>query len=232
MGTQEIGLMDRETVPVHPPPWALEGYGYILFFRQDPSFFQSQWVDPGHPEGTLRLGISTVMLVNYHQSQAGPYQELLLIPALYQWGFKLHPTITKIFVSTQASIQNGRQNWGIPKEEAQFDFSTQRGRETVKVTVAGAGCANFIFQPIGPTFPFSTKLVPPMLRTFRQSLNDNHYITRVFGKGRIQFAKVKQSETFQPHFPKLGQLLAAVKVKEFKLHFPHPLEIHPGKYQG
>jgi acetoacetate decarboxylase len=64
------------------------------------------------------------MLVDYEQSPVGPYQELLFIPGRFQFGRRRYYMVTQIYVSTQVSVENGQENWGIPKQLAQFHFET------------------------------------------------------------------------------------------------------------
>lgn len=53
------------------------------------------------------------MIVRYEDSEVGPYDELILIPgrAMNPHTGKADMRITNIFVSTDASVWNGRRNW-------------------------------------------------------------------------------------------------------------------------
>ncbi|GAB3639487.1 acetoacetate decarboxylase family protein [Spirosoma arcticum] len=78
--------------------------------------------------------VGTVMLVDYETSPVGPYQELLFVPGLFRFGDTTSFSIAKIYVSTRASVWNGRQNWGIPKELAHFSFVLNSdGSRTISV---------------------------------------------------------------------------------------------------
>lgn len=105
------------------------------------------------------------MLVNYQTSNCGPYGELLVIPGKYQYGREKKHTISKIYVSSQASVDNGRINWGIPKELAQFSFEPQSDKiEKVTVTSGNKDESSPIFTASFKTgsvpFPVSTRLLP------------------------------------------------------------------------
>src|SRR5262245_61022490 len=106
---------DRQIVP---PPWRLTGSGYILLYRWFPrDFVAVQGQVPPALAGSFKGGASAVMVVNYENSEVGPYRELLFIPGLFERGF----SITRTYVSSQASVDSGRANWGIPKQLAEFD---------------------------------------------------------------------------------------------------------------
>ncbi|ETV91168.1 hypothetical protein H310_14175 [Aphanomyces invadans] len=89
-------------------------------------------------------GLGFVMLIRYTDSPVGPYDELLLVPGaftppspgnpiartnhmketfLQAHGLLAARRVTRIFVSTEASLRNGRRNWGIRKELADFTWT-------------------------------------------------------------------------------------------------------------
>ncbi|HHX59130.1 MAG TPA: acetoacetate decarboxylase family protein, partial [Epulopiscium sp.] len=117
----------------YPAPWTLIGSGYILLYRFDTNFANEQ--APDFLKEKAIPGIGSVMLVNYEAANCGPYGELLIIPGKYNYkNRKLH-TINKIYVSSQDSVDNGRMNWGIPKEHANFSFEPLSDKlEKVTVT--------------------------------------------------------------------------------------------------
>lgn len=76
-------------------------------------------------------GLGMVMIISYSDSNAGPYDELLFAipcnkPVISN---ELLPTyrIPVIYVSTEASVRNGRKNWGIRKELANFKWTHTNG---------------------------------------------------------------------------------------------------------
>ena len=56
----------------------------------------------------------------------GPYDELMMIPGRFKNDLKMGPRsalrITRAYVSTLASVYNGRRNWNVPKHLARFSF--------------------------------------------------------------------------------------------------------------
>ena len=85
-------------------------------------------------------GIGIIMIVRYSDSPVGPYDELL-----YSLPFKqpqhglevLAPRrLPVIYVSSEASLRNGRENWGIRKELADFKFKEEKGYVYSTCTIA------------------------------------------------------------------------------------------------
>src|SRR6187549_840298 len=105
-----------------PAPWTLTGDGYIFVYKFSQDFVRSQGLIPPFLQGAYRGGFGAVMLVDYHTSGVGAYRELLFIPGVFEVNGKNYYSITKIYVSTMASVVNGQENWGIPKEVADFDI--------------------------------------------------------------------------------------------------------------
>ncbi|OBZ71563.1 hypothetical protein A0H81_08915 [Grifola frondosa] len=76
-------------------------------------------------EGAFRGGMGFVMIVRYTDSPVGPYDELMMVPGDFKNpSGTQRPRISRIFVSTLASVYNGRRNWNIPKELANFTFTS------------------------------------------------------------------------------------------------------------
>ncbi|MCD0165179.1 hypothetical protein IHN58_05875, partial [Deinococcus sp. 12RED42] len=82
------------------PPWTLRGAGLVAVFA----------------------GRGVLMLVRYASSPVGPYDELLWAEVRGS-PVGRRPQVTRIVVSTEASVVWGRRNWGIPKELASFGWS-------------------------------------------------------------------------------------------------------------
>jgi hypothetical protein len=77
-----------------------------------------------------RWGLGLLMLVRYADSPIGPYDELLYgIPFQKPRWFEVmsHRRLPVTYVSSEASLHNGRHNRGIRKELADFEFHEQRG---------------------------------------------------------------------------------------------------------
>ena len=106
--------------PRVPPPWRLRGSGWIFLFTFKPWFLRTGGFLPPELEGTdgFEGQLGAVMLVDYRQSPVGPYRELLFLAGRnLRWRHHRF-SITRIYVSTEASAVNGRENWAIPKQTA------------------------------------------------------------------------------------------------------------------
>ena len=114
-------------VKAYPAPWNLRGKGYIFLYKFKKDFVGQNGNVPSFLDGAFAGGFGSVMLVDYEESDAGPYGELLFIPGKFRFGGQKLDTISKIYVSTMESVVNGRANWGIPKEKADFSFEKTDG---------------------------------------------------------------------------------------------------------
>jgi hypothetical protein len=210
-----------------PPPWNLRGDGYILLYRfsaQTQLGGQAGFVPP-ELQPHFRGGLGAVMLVDYKDTPVGPYHELLFIPGFFDFHGQSFPSISKIYVSTWASIVNGRENWRIPKEEAQF-ASYQRGNvERIRIQQPdGSLIADITLEMSRWRFPITTGVVPPALRTVVQNDPIKSYEITLAGQGWAQpthLHHVRVDPTYFPDFTQ-GQLLTAVRVSNFSLTFPVP----------
>ncbi|GAA5877072.1 hypothetical protein JCM3774_002834 [Rhodotorula dairenensis] len=130
-----------------PAPWHLTGQGWIIPLRTPfsatpvpipPAAYapleRGSTADQSH---RFHGGVGFVMLVRYKTSNVGPYDELIYVPGLFSRRprqtrtdattaepVEYFPSITRIYVSTDESVYNGRKNWGIPKHRADFNFSS------------------------------------------------------------------------------------------------------------
>jgi hypothetical protein len=75
--------------------------------------------------------LGTAMIIRYGDSPAGAYDELLIaLPVktpLLKKEYIAPRSIPLIYVSSEASLRNGRKNWGIRKENANFEFKEAAG---------------------------------------------------------------------------------------------------------
>jgi hypothetical protein len=206
----------------YPAPWKLSGYGYILLYRFGTEFSNQQ--GPDFLKGKAVAGFGSVMLVNYETSNCGPYGELLIIPGRYKYmEEKLH-TISRIYVSSQDSVENGRANWGIPKELANFTFEPlAKGLERVTVTNAASPSSAPIFEATFKSgivpFPVNTSLLPfPLL----QHLDGKAYQTTFMGKGIGRLATMTDLKINDEMFPDLTGIkpIAILRVSPFQITFP------------
>lgn len=180
------------------PPWHLRGSGSILLFR-------------------LESELGLVMLVDYDESPVGPYWELLFLS-----GFR---TITRIYVSSEESAVNGRENWGIPKEVADFEVERRGRTEQVRVTTLEGRTVADLTVGIGrPPLPVTAALIPRSFRTLVQPWEGRTYVTTLAGRGVIRPARLLKARIDPELFPDLtrGRLLGAVHASRFRLILPEP----------
>ena len=116
-----------------PPPWRLRGYGLQTTHLVDikrlgslvPRELKIVSVLPGRT-------LATVYLASYGPGSALEYNELIVAPALTRysgrWGF----WISHIYVDDVDSMAGGRENWGLPKELAEFSWDGERKRVVVR----------------------------------------------------------------------------------------------------
>ena len=211
--------MENE-IKAYPAPWNLEGKGYIFLYRFKKDFVEQNGNVPEFLDGSFAGGFGSVMLVDYAQSDAGPYGELLFIPGKFRFGGKKLDTISKIYVSTMESVVTGRANWGIPKEKADFLFQQQEdGTEKITVKVDGRMAAQFTVRSGRLAFPVNTKLLPfPLVQKYK----DRFYYTSFSGKGMGHFAEILDVEVNPKLFPDISDCrpIAAIRVEPFAITFP------------
>lgn len=204
----------------YPAPWTLSGKGYILLYKFHKTFVEEKANLPEFLQGHFAGSLGALMLVDYHTSNAGPYGELLLIPGKFKHqGKKLH-SINKIYVSTMESVDNGRKNWGIPKELAEFSFqNTDPHTEKVSIASGENTIAEFTLKSGKLPFPVSTKLFPFSLVQYHQ---ENYFYTAFQGSGTGKLAKLTDVNINPNFFPDISNFkpLMAIKVEPFKITFP------------
>jgi hypothetical protein len=196
-------LADPGASPHAPAPWRLKAQGHVLVLRR---------------QGEL----SCVMLVDYLRSPVGPYRELLFMPNLArapQQGL----SIQKIYVSTMESVWNGRRNWGIPKELADFQVQAQaRGGELWSVDVGGRCALRLALRPLPLFAPLATWLLPRRMRTLHQSLDGRQFTTAPSARALAQPARVLSAQVDAALFPSFSaaDVLLALRVRSLRMVFP------------
>lgn len=203
--------------PHFAPPWSLKGEGIILCYK-----FRASWVEQSAfltsaQQGCFRGGLGYVMLVNYFESPVGPYKELLLIPG------KFNPhrrqVISRIFVDSSASTENGRYNWGIPKETRPITWRSQANYDSICVGDEAAPIFSCDVRSCGFSFPISTRLLPIRLH---QELDGATFRTNPHGSGWARWSKVERMTVNPSQFPDISRLkpLLSLRVSPFHLCFP------------
>lgn len=224
---------DRSTVPEAPAPWELEGEGYIVLLRLPRGADDAGlYVEPalrGRRAGRLAI----LMYVDYWRSPVGPYRELLFIPGRYPFeDGRRHYTISRIVVSTWASVVNGRRNWGIPKEQAAFlvqSDAASPGVEDITVGAPDAAMAHLRFKRLGPPVLAPGALIPAGLRTLAQHHEGRLYRYRPSASAVVRPARLLQADFDREQFPDLNgcPTLATLRVDRFRMTFPPARIRHP-----
>jgi hypothetical protein len=204
----------------YPAPWSLKGKGYIFLYRfprsfeKNPAFISSVTSEPFG-------GFGTVMLVDYSESNAGPYRELLFIPGEFSFLKKKYYSITKIYVSTMESVDNGRKNWGIPKEHADFEIITI-DKKTERIIVKKDGTVFFDVTLKKRCIPFrvNTKYISHAIAQKLHS--ETVFITEFQGSGTAKFAALKSISCDEKFFPKICAVkpLVVTAIDNFTIEFP------------
>ncbi|MCF7946180.1 MAG: acetoacetate decarboxylase family protein [Spirochaetia bacterium] len=213
-----------ESIPKVPAPWNLKGRGYIILFRLKKDFAEKHTsISPSI--GNFAGGFGAVMLVDYQESDAGPYQELLSIPAKYMHQGKKRASIDTIYVSTMESVVNGRRNWGIPKQYAEFSFSASQNGKTEDISVQKEGENIFSagFMHAGMPFPVHTRFLPfPLIQEHEGSF----LYTRFSGKGIGRLAKISEVKTGKGFLPmEYVKPTAVIYVDPFSIIFPQAVRV-------
>ncbi len=201
-------------------PWHLTGRGFILMYRFQTSFIRESCFIPDEWKDSKWSGMGFVMLVDYQDSPVGPYHELLVIPGKTRFEGSRLGTISKIYVDSTDSMVNGRKNWGIPKELAEFKWDQENRLHTI--TIGGKNPWMVIaLEPGRVPFPVDTRLLP--INLYQES---DGKIFRVSprGKGTGHFTLIKGIDVNPDFFPDLDLVepLVAIYVDPFRLTFPVP----------
>jgi hypothetical protein len=210
------------SVKIYPPPWNLNGSGYIFLLKppvgyRETDFNQQQCVH------FKAIPLSVLMLVQYAQSEVGSYNELLYIPGIYISPRGLFMNIPVIFVDSEASLAGGRMNWGIPKNFARFEYGSDGIAKEFCMVRNTSG--NLIFtaqmKNSAKTFPIHTALIP---FAFRQFVKRTEYRFSPSGSGRASFIRSGELKGDGVNFPNLSEykLISGFRVNPFRLTFPVP----------
>lgn len=185
-------MLDNAAITRAPAPWRCRATVYSAVFwvsssqAKAPGFKEAAYAPlergapfgAGSPEG----GIGTIMLIRYHDTPVGTYDEMMILPG--KFGFEVDVAgkrakksklrITRIYVSQRNTTWNGRTSgctsggadadWNIPKHLARFDFVEHAdGSADCKVFPLAEPSATPVFQarfvptPYLPGLPVSTR---------------------------------------------------------------------------
>ncbi len=205
-----------------PPPWKLYGDGIILLYKfSQNEIEQNPFINENYKNEYLG-GFGAVMIVNYLQSNVGPYGELLFIPGRFRFGNIKRYHISKIYVSSIESVVNGIKNWAIPKELADFHFNSVSNRHhSIKVVKNDSVFFDIEYTVKGFSFPLSTTLLPfPLF----QENEGKIFLTKFYGKGKGKLITIKSLNVDSGLFPNISikKPIIAMRVDAFNICFPIP----------
>jgi hypothetical protein len=215
-------------VPRHPAPWDLRGRGWIVALKLPAMSPARDAFLPQELAGQGRALASLLMFVDYDSAPCGPYRELLFIPGAFPFSDgRRHFTISRILVSTWESVANGRRNWGIPKDRADFEVEYGAAPAAVdRISVASEGrqlCALELRVLRGlPRLPVPGALVPQRLRTLAQRHRGQDYYYAPRAHGWVRPGRLLDW-SFDPElFPDVSAaaVVAVLRVEDFRMRFP------------
>lgn len=212
------------SVPRVPAPWSLRGNAWIVLLHlpRDASA-RTAFVEPGLGR-SIKAGVSALMCIEYTSAPCGAYREVLFIPGtMYFPDARWHASISRILVSTWDSVVNGRANWGIPKDRA--DFEIARGAASDRFAVASRArpvCSVEFEAPRGPRLPLTTTWLPVRWRTLAQVHEGRAFYYQPRARGSLRMARMLRWQCDPALFPDLAPatVLTSVRVDDFTLEFP------------
>jgi hypothetical protein len=216
-------MQEPSPIQIAPAPWNLTGNAYFMVYRFSKKFVQENGFLADYQQDRFLGYVGTVMLVDYKTSGVGAYQELLFIPGMFTFNWKKMFSITKIYVSSQDSVYNGIENWGIPKELADFDWKqNDDGSEDITVKFEGKQFFKTTIKKGFLSFPITTSIFPLQIV---QKLRKDLIITNPTAKGNATLSKIKSIVVDKTLFPDLSKAspLLTMKVKDFEMTFNVPL---------
>jgi hypothetical protein len=210
-------------IKIAPAPWNLTGDAYIMVYKFSKDFVEEYGFLADYQQDRFLGYVGTVMLVDYKTSGVGPYRELLFIPGMFTFDWKKMFSISKIYVSSRDSVYNGIENWGIPKEYADFDWQTNAdGTEDISVNIEGKEFFKTTIKKGFVSFPLTTAILP---LNVVQKLRKDLIITNPTAKGKATLSKIKSIKVDRDFFPDLSKAtpLITMKVRDFEMTFNVPL---------
>ncbi|WP_052354349.1 acetoacetate decarboxylase family protein [Flectobacillus major] len=208
-----------------PAPWHLTGEAFVWVYKFPKDFVLSNGFLEDYQQQRFIGYWGTIMLVNYHSSNVGPYQELLFCPGLFTFNWSKMLSISKIFVSTQASVDNGRANWGIPKELAQFEWQKIGHKHHIKVMSNNQMVFSCEAQHGSMSIPISTSYLS---LTIAQKKEQDLLITQPTATGKASFAKTLSRHTNATLFPDVTPYSSwlSIYIHDLSMVF-HPSAVKP-----
>jgi hypothetical protein len=206
-----------------PAPWKLTGSGYVFMIRLPRTMTDAELFTPPALRDKRVGNVATLMVVDYATSGVGPYRELLVTPGVFQGEHGRFHSVTRIYVSTYESVVNGRVNWGIPKDVADFSIDEGRdGRTDIVVSRAGRPLAQIRVKAHGFALPIWSGFLPAAGRTFLQPWGGKAYEIAPSARGLARRARILDLRFDPELFPDLsrGRVVAGFHLPRFTMTFP------------
>ncbi|WP_343848827.1 acetoacetate decarboxylase family protein [Algoriphagus jejuensis] len=209
--------MNKKFVLKSPAPWKVKGEAIFLIFKFKKTWVAESGLLPKHLKGKFKGGLGYVFLGNYTDTPVGKYHELLFVPGKFRKTKR--QAITKNFVDSEASTQNGRENWGFPRETLPMKWLTNKNFDSLCVEKNGAPIFSAEFESKGFSFPISTSFFSIRLC---QTWNKFKYYTRPAGSGWGKFLNIKRLDVNPDFFPDIRHIkpILAIKVSRFQMRYP------------
>ena len=206
----------------HPAPWVMRASAYVFALRMPDEVLDRAAFAPPSLAGKRAGKTSYVLYVDYQTADCGPYHELMIAPSVYDFGEGRFASITRIFVSTYDSVVNGRANWGIPKDRADFSVEREGKVDHIRLSRDGHEFADMRLQGFSLAVPTTSAFLPGGLRTLMQHWQGKTYKFTLKAKGNVRLAKVVDWRFDPKFFPDLasGKVLGGLHFPSFEMTFP------------
>jgi hypothetical protein len=204
-------------------PWRLAGDAYVVALKMPAKVLEEQCFVPESLKGCRLGSYSRMIYVDYKNSPVGPYRELLFDPGRFLFDKRSCRTISRIFVSTQESVVNGLENWGIPKTIAEFETRTlANGWEHITVSAEGAVFAELAFSTVRFGVPFSDRWLPAKFRTTAQHCGERCYFYAPITRATMKMGRLRESKIDPRMFPDIsrGKFALCVRLEDFRMWIP------------
>ena len=204
----------------HDPPWHLQGDAFILNYWLTPNFIKHNHAFHIAPSPIGR--VVQIILIRYHESPIGPYDELLLLdhPLISK---RRLSSIAKIYVSTETSVVHGQHFWGIPKQLAEFEWVIKDDVAYCTISFEQQEMSLCLYKyKHSQTFYMNSHHLPARLLNIQQTWQGLHYQFSPQFRGKL--CKLKQAawKNTLDIFPDFSQAkyLHSFYVPEFQLTLP------------
>lgn len=200
-------------------PWSLNGLALTTLHLLDvdrvrshvPSELSIVQVLPGKTLGTVYFSA-------YTAGSVLEYNELIVAPALLAHGGKVGAWVSHIYVNNADSVAGGRKIWGLPKELAEFTWSTS----AVRVYQPGQELCSLSFQPTWLQLP--KELQPSLSGAVFTKLGEAlaWFAPQFQAQPSVISGHLTVPETSPFHTLDLGQPFLALSASELKLVVKSP----------